>query len=90
MPYRSVVDPTLAKIATCESQGDFGAVNPTSGASGKYQFLVSSWEGYGKQLWGTTTGKSIFSEKDQDDLAVFIYAREGGTPWNASRSCWDT
>ena len=33
----------------CESGGDYGAVNPSSGAGGAYQILPSTWELYGGQ-----------------------------------------
>ncbi len=31
----------------CESGGDYGAVNPSSGAGGAYQILPSTWALYG-------------------------------------------
>ena len=31
----------------CESGGNFGAVNPSSGAGGAYQILPSTWSLYG-------------------------------------------
>lgn len=37
----------LAAIAECESGGDYNAENPTSSASGKYQVLSGTWNGYG-------------------------------------------
>ena len=33
----------------CESGGNFGAVNPSSGAGGAYQILPSTWQLYGGQ-----------------------------------------
>src|SRR5262249_35173370 len=33
-------------IVMCESGGDYGAVNPSSGAGGAYQILPSTWELY--------------------------------------------
>ena len=33
----------------CESGGNYGAVNPSSGAGGAYQILPSTWELYGGQ-----------------------------------------
>lgn len=78
----------LERIAWCESKGDLLAKNPHSSATGKYQFLKGSWEGYGKELWGSTYGHDIFSEKDQDDLAWYVLRRYGTSPWEASRNCW--
>ncbi len=34
-------------IVMCESGGDYGALNPSSGAGGAYQILPSTWEAYG-------------------------------------------
>ena len=34
-------------IVQCESGGNFGAVNPSSGAGGAYQILPSTWDLYG-------------------------------------------
>ncbi len=36
-------------IVMCESGGNFGAVNPSSGAGGAYQILPSTWRLYGGQ-----------------------------------------
>lgn len=78
----------LGRIAACESQGNLYAKNPRSTAKGKYQFLDSSWKHYGMQLWGTLEGKSVFSEKDQDELAAYVVSINGFRDWNASAHCW--
>jgi hypothetical protein len=36
-----------SSIVMCESGGNFGAVNPSSGAGGAYQILPSTWKLYG-------------------------------------------
>lgn len=79
---------TLARIAACESQGNLYAKNPHSTAKGKYQFLDGSWQYYGKKLWGSTAGKSVWSEKDQDELARYVVTVDGYRPWAASKNCW--
>ena len=38
-----------AYIVMCESGGNYGALNPSSGAGGAYQILPSTWELYGGQ-----------------------------------------
>lgn len=76
------------RIARCESGGNPGAKNPHSSASGTYQFLTSSWEGYGKELWGSTEGKDIFSAKDNTELAAYVYKKYGSGSWEASAYCW--
>jgi hypothetical protein len=41
-------------VQNYESGGDYTAVNPTSGASGAYQFLDSTWGGYAPQAGVST------------------------------------
>lgn len=63
-------------IVMCESGGDYGAVNPSSGAGGAYQILPSTWELYGGQ------GEPQNAPKDeQDRIAAEIYADSGGSAW---------
>lgn len=42
----------LERIAMCESKNVEYAKNPHSSAAGRFQFLKSSWQYYGKMLWG--------------------------------------
>ena len=84
----NVVGSVLDRIAFCESHGDLHAKNPRSTAKGKYQFLDGSWEGYGVELWGSLEEKSVWSEKDQDELAKYVYSKYGTRPWTSSKSCW--
>jgi septal ring factor EnvC (AmiA/AmiB activator) len=63
-------------IVMCESGGDYGALNPTSGAGGAYQILPSTWESYG--------GKGAPQEApkaEQDRIAAEIWADSGGSAW---------
>lgn len=83
-----VIPDTLKRISWCESRNILTAKNPNSTATGKYQFLKGSWEYYGKKLWGTLEGKSIFSEKDQDELALYVVSINGFKDWDASKHCW--
>lgn len=85
----AVVPAVLERIAQCESHNIANAKNPNSTASGRFQFLKSSWEGYGKELWGSIEGKDVFSAKDNTELALYVYRRYGTSPWNASRYCWE-
>jgi len=78
----------MERIKQCESQGNPNARNPHSTAKGLYQFLDSSWEAYGKLLWGSTVGKDVFSAKDNEELAMFVFLIEGTTPWESSAYCW--
>ena len=59
----------LERIAQCESNGDYGAVNPSSGARGKFQILPSTAAAHGCDL-STPAG--------QDACAVKIWAGGAG------------
>ena len=65
-----------AYIVMCESGGDYGAVNPSSGAGGAYQILPSTWELYGGQGEPQNGSKA-----EQDRIAAEIWADSGGSAW---------
>lgn len=73
----------LGAIARCESGGNIRATNPRSTASGKYQFLDSTWRGLG----GSGRAKDA-PESVQDAMAAKLLAQSGTAPWNPSRTCW--
>jgi peptidoglycan hydrolase CwlO-like protein len=63
-------------IVMCESGGNYGALNPSSGAGGAYQILPSTWELY--------DGKGAPHEApkaEQDRIAAEIWADSGGGAW---------
>ena len=60
-----------------ESGGDYGAVNGSSGAAGKYQIMPQTWQAYG----GSGGSAASASPAEQDRVASKIYAAEGGSPW---------
>lgn len=63
-------------IVMCESGGNYGALNPSSGAGGAYQILPSTWELYG--------GKGLpheASPAEQDAIAAQIWADSGPGAW---------
>lgn len=73
-----------SRIKRCESGGRYDAVNKSgSSASGAYQYLDSSWAGYGGYRRAKDAPAAVQDRKFQED-----YARSGTRPWNASRSCW--
>lgn len=81
----------LERIATCESQNNPHAKNKYSSASGRFQFLWSSWNYYGKQLWGEDFyEKNIWSYEDNTELALYVYKLNGTKDWNESKHCWQT
>ena len=66
----------LRRIAICESGGDLRAYNRSSGASGKYQFLPSTWRGIG----GAGDPRDA-SEAVQDAMALRLLRLYGPTQW---------
>jgi peptidoglycan hydrolase CwlO-like protein len=65
-----------AYIVMCESGGNYGAVNPSSGAGGAYQILPSTWELYGGQGEHQDAPKA-----EQDRIAGEIWADSGPSAW---------
>jgi septal ring factor EnvC (AmiA/AmiB activator) len=63
-------------IVMCESGGNYGAVNPSSGAGGAYQILPSTWELYGGEGEPQNAPKA-----EQDRIAAEIWADSGGSAW---------
>jgi septal ring factor EnvC (AmiA/AmiB activator) len=63
-------------IVMCESGGDYGAINPSSGAGGAYQILPSTWDLYGGQGEPQNGSKG-----EQDRIAGEIWADSGGGAW---------
>jgi peptidoglycan hydrolase CwlO-like protein len=65
-----------AYIVMCESGGNYGAVNPSSGAGGAYQILPSTWQLYGGQGEPQNAPKA-----EQDRIAAEIWADSGTSAW---------
>lgn len=63
-------------IVMCESGGNFGAVNPSSGAGGAYQILPSTWESYG----GNGHPQNA-SPSEQHRIASMIWRDSGSSAW---------
>ncbi|MFI5027685.1 MAG: transglycosylase family protein [Solirubrobacterales bacterium] len=63
-------------IVMCESGGDYGAVNPSSGAGGAYQILPSTWA-----LYGGKAAPQDASKSEQDSIAAQIWADSGPSAW---------
>jgi peptidoglycan hydrolase-like protein with peptidoglycan-binding domain len=63
-------------IVQCESGGNYGAVNPSTGAGGAYQILPSTWQAYGGQGLPQDA-----SPAEQGQIASEIYANQGASAW---------
>ena len=63
-------------IVMCESGGNYGAVNPSSGAGGAYQILPSTWG-----LYGGEGAPQEGSKQQQDEIAAQIWSDSGSGAW---------
>ncbi len=63
-------------IVMCESGGNYGAVNPSSGAGGAYQILPSTW-----RLYGGHGNPQDAPKSEQDSIAAQIWADSGPSAW---------
>ena len=57
-------------IVMCESGGDYGALNPSSGAGGAYQMLPETYKGLG----GKYDAPHLAPKSEQDRLAAKLWA----------------
>ena len=80
------VPPILQAIKQCESGGSYTAVNPSSGASGAYQFLTSTWQSLSASAGYATAAAAPAAV--QGPAAIELYNEAGTTPWVSSESCW--
>lgn len=84
--HAATVPDVLAKIRYCESGNNYQAQNPTSSASGAYQFLTSTWQSLSASAGYATAASAPASV--QDAAAIELYNAQGTSPWAASQSCW--
>ena len=66
-------------IVMCESGGNWGAVNSSSGAGGAYQILPSTWQLYGGQGLPQNA-----SPAEQSRIAALIWADSGAAAWECA------
>lgn len=78
------------KIALCESGNYELAKNPKSSASGRFQFIKSTWKHYGIELWGDTwIERDVFDYNDNSELAYYVFTKYGTGDWLESKYCWN-
>ena len=81
---RPVVGQTLRCIREAESGGDYRAENPTSSASGAWQFIDSTWE----SVTGLPAPASAYSRRVQDKAALELWAGGAGAGhWVTAAGC---
>lgn len=79
----------LGRIVKAESTFNNKAKSKTSTARGCAQFLVGTWEQYGKEHWGEDFyNKNVYSPKDNVELAAWAISVKGTSDWDASRAAW--
>ena len=66
-------------IVQCESGGNWGAVNPSSGAGGAYQIMPSTWQAYG----GSGLPQNA-SPAQQSAIASKIWNSAGPSAWSCA------
>lgn len=71
------------RIICCESGGDYTAQNPVSTASGRYQFLDTTWNNYKGYSKARLAPPGV-----QDEYFNLHFEQNGSTPWLASKHCW--
>lgn len=76
----SDVNGHLQQIAQRESGGDTQAVNPSSGAAGKYQFLQSTWDSVAPSEYQGQSPTEA-PEDVQDQAAQKLYDEAGADQW---------
>jgi hypothetical protein len=82
----------MERIAGCESgsgpysPGSYTAQNPRSSASGRYQFIDSTWQSL--DAAGDYERAVHAPPAVQDAAALELYRRSGTAPWNESKGCW--
>ncbi|MCD8794288.1 transglycosylase family protein [Staphylococcus gallinarum] len=74
------VNSHLQQIAQRESGGDLKAVNPSTGAAGKYQFLQSTWDSVAPAKYQGVSPTEA-PESVQDAAAVKLYNTAGASQW---------
>jgi predicted nucleic acid-binding Zn-ribbon protein len=69
-------------VVMCESGGNYGAVNPSSGAGGAYQMLPSTYKGLGGQY----AAPQLAPKSEQDRLAAKLWAGgRGAGNWECAK-----
>lgn len=80
----------LKKIVKAESGNNEKAANGTSSARGCFQFIIGTWEEYGRRLWGADFyEKNRYNPEHNVELASWMIGELGElSHWDASKHNW--
>lgn len=80
----------LERIPWCESKNRYDALNAHSSASGRWQFLDSTWRSWQARYGdGRVFERAYLAPPEYQDLVAHRgIAVQGVSSWNASRHCW--
>lgn len=80
----------LKKIVKAESGNNEKAANGTSSARGCFQFIIGTWEEYGRRLWGDDFyEKNRYNPEHNVELASWMIGELGElSHWDASKHNW--
>lgn len=68
----------LKRIITAESGNRRTVENKLSSATGCFQWILSTWRYYGKELWGSSFyEKNQYSFNDNTELAAYVIGKYG-------------
>lgn len=81
--YKASFSALELKIAWCESKNSYTAENPTSTASGRWQFVDGTWNNYRGYRHASDAPAAV-----QDEYARKYFDKNGYRAWSASRHCW--
>lgn len=83
-PQQPTLPPYLQCVRWRESRGDYTAYNPSSGASGAFQFLRATWDNTARHAGRyDLVGANVrwVSPADQDAMAIHLLNWYGPSPW---------
>lgn len=89
-PKAPPIPPVLERIAWCESKSQHYDQNGkvlrgvNHNDMGKYQINTKVWGAKAEQM-----GYDLSTEEGNEAMAVALYHKYRGEPWNSSRYCWE-
>ena len=78
-----VSDASLARLRSCESDGDYRAVSRSGTYRGAYQFSRSTWNATAAKWapWLVGVDPAAAWPWEQDNMAAALFAEQGRSPW---------